>query len=49
MRPVLFIIAAIAVFFVWDGFANKSAYRIAFVKNLEQAETFPGMVKVSWN
>ena len=49
MRPILLIVAAVAAFFVWDGLANKSAYRIAVVKNLQQAETFPGMLKVSWN
>ena len=49
MRSFAFIVAAVAAFFVWDGLANESAYRIALMKNLDQAATFPGMVKVSWN
>ncbi|WP_292156291.1 hypothetical protein [Mesorhizobium sp.] len=49
MRPILLIVAAVAAFFVWDGLANKSAYRIALMKNIEQAENFQGLVRVSWN
>lgn len=49
MRPILVIVATIAAIFVWDALANKSAYRIALITNLEQAENFPGLVKVSWN
>lgn len=40
MRPILLIVAAVAAFFVWDGLANKSAYRIATLKSLEQVENF---------
>ena len=49
MRPILLIVAAVAAFFVWDGVSNKSAYRIALTKNLEQAQNFQGLVNVSWN
>ncbi|WP_167449135.1 hypothetical protein [Mesorhizobium hawassense] len=49
MRPILLVVVAVAAFFVWDGLANKSAYRITAVTNLEQLKEFPGMVKVSWN
>lgn len=49
MRPILLIVACVAVFFVWDGLANNGAYRIAFMKNIEQAENFQGLVRVSWN
>ncbi len=40
MRPILVIVAAVAAFFVWDGLANKSAYRIATLKSLQQVESF---------
>lgn len=49
MRPMLLIVAAIAAFFVWDGLANKSTYRIALMKSIDQAENFQGLVRVSWN
>lgn len=49
MRPVLLIIAAIAAFFVWDAVANKGSYRLQFEKNIEQAESFPGLINIAWN
>ena len=49
MRPILLIVAAAAIFFIWDGLANKSAYRIALMKTADQVENFPGLVRVSWN
>lgn len=49
MRPILLIAAAVAAFFVWDGLANKSAYRIALMKTADQVENFQGLVRVSWN
>lgn len=44
MRPIILLVACVAVFFVWDGLANKSAYPIATVKSLEQVEGF-GLVQ----
>jgi hypothetical protein len=49
MRPILLIVAAAGVFFLWDGLENKSAYRIALMKSIEQAENFQGLVRISWN
>lgn len=49
MRPILLIAAVVAAFFVWDGLANKSAYRIALMKSVDQAENFQGLVRISWN
>lgn len=49
MRPVLLIAAAIVAFFAWDSLANNSAYRKALMRNIEQAENFQGLVRVSWN
>jgi len=49
MRPVLLFVAAVAVFLVWDGLENKGRYRAQIVQSFEQAKSFPGMVKVSWN
>lgn len=49
MRNVLLIFAAVAAFFVWDAVANKGRYGIQFEHNIQQAENFPGLVRVSWN
>ncbi|WP_292174989.1 hypothetical protein [Mesorhizobium sp.] len=49
MRQILLIVAAVAAFFAWDAMANKSAYRIALMKSVEQVENFQGLVRVSWN
>jgi hypothetical protein len=49
MRPVLLIVAAVAAFFVWDGLANKGAYRAQLTRSFEQAENFRGLVTVTWN
>jgi hypothetical protein len=49
MRPVLLFVAAIVAFLVWDGLENKGRYRAEIVQSFEQAKSFPGMVKVSWN
>ena len=49
MRPVLLVVAAIAAFFVWDGLANKGHYWIQLSHTLQQAENFPGLVRVSLN
>lgn len=40
MRPIILVVACFAVFFVWEGLANDSTYRIATVKSLEQVEGF---------
>lgn len=49
MRPVLLVVAAVAVFFVWDGLANKGRYWTQLSSGLQQAENFPGLVRVSFN
>ncbi|AZO14814.1 hypothetical protein EJ069_08795 [Mesorhizobium sp. M2A.F.Ca.ET.043.05.1.1] len=40
MRPIILVVACVAVFFVGEGLANNSAYQIATVKSLEQVEGF---------
>ncbi|RUX23649.1 hypothetical protein EOA23_23485 [Mesorhizobium sp. M2A.F.Ca.ET.042.01.1.1] len=40
MRPIILVVACVAVFFVGEGLANNSAYRIATVKSIEQVEGF---------
>ena len=47
MRPVLLIVAAVAVFFVWDNVRNGGDYSAMLKSRLMQAEDFPGMVKIS--
>ncbi|WFP74542.1 hypothetical protein [Mesorhizobium sp. WSM4906] len=49
MRPILLIAAAVVAFFIWDDSANKSAYRIALMKTVDQVENFQGPVRVTWN
>lgn len=49
MRPILLIVAAIAVFFIWDGLANDGRQWKHLKRNIEQAENFHGLVRVSWN
>ncbi|WP_281013058.1 hypothetical protein [Mesorhizobium sp. M1A.F.Ca.ET.072.01.1.1] len=39
MRPILLIVAALAAFFIWDGVANKRAYRIALMKTSTSPST----------
>ena len=49
MRNVLLILAAVAAFFVWDGLANKGAYRTQLTRSFEQAENFQGPFRISLN